>query len=176
MRNVVVAIVFLILLSGGVLYFINSNKNSDNPQSILPDLQTDFSTSTQSASLNNENIRILAGNVATYIEFRQSDYEKALSENKIIFLDFYANWCPICRAEEPEIRAGFDALTQEVSGFRVNFKDPETDENEKKLAEQFNVPVQHTKIILKNGQEFSRSSDTWTLEDFNIAINKALSN
>ena len=72
------------------------------------------------------------GESSLYVEFTQAEYEKALTEDKVIFLDFYANWCPICRAEAPEIKAGFDSLTTDkVAGFRVNFNDDETDEDEK---------------------------------------------
>src|SRR3989344_7353244 len=55
---------------------------------------------------------VLAGSSSPFLEFNKSDYEKALISGKIIFLDFYANWCPICRAETPEIHAGFDSLTE----------------------------------------------------------------
>ena len=119
--------------------------------------------------------KILAGEVSTFTEFRQEDYDKALSENKIIFLNFYASWCPICRAEAPAIHDGFNEIkTDQVAGFRVNFKDSDTDQNERLITQQFNVPIQHTKIIIKNGKEILRSSDTWTKEKFLTEIDKAL--
>ncbi|HLD97198.1 MAG TPA: thioredoxin domain-containing protein, partial [Candidatus Nanoarchaeia archaeon] len=53
-------------------------------------------------------------------EFDQATYDAALKEGKIIFLDFYASWCPICKEEEPEIKAAFNELnTDNVIGFRV---------------------------------------------------------
>src|SRR3989344_8295342 len=39
---------------------------------------------------------LLAGSSSPYLAFTKGDYEKARGENKIIFLDFYADWCPIC--------------------------------------------------------------------------------
>ena len=111
--------------------------------------------------------KVLAGSSSPFLEFNKKDYEKALKSDKIIFLDFYANWCPICRAEEPLINDGFSSLTENrVIGFRVNFNDSDTDEDEKKLAKDFNVPYQHTKVFLKNGEEISRSVDQWDKKRF----------
>lgn len=106
--------------------------------------------------------KVLAGNSSPFLEFKKGDYEKALRSNKIILLDFYANWCPICRAEAPGLHRGFDSLTTDkIVGFRVNFNDSETDSDEKQLAKDFNIPYQHTKVIIKNGQEIARSVDQW---------------
>ncbi len=101
----------------------------------------------------------------SYRAFTQKAYEKALQENKIIFLDFYANWCPICRGEAPELEQGFLQLNNpNVLGFRVNYKDDETDDDEKKLAKEFLISYQHTKVILKNRKEILRDGDVWDKE------------
>jgi|CXWL01.1.fsa_nt_gi thiol-disulfide isomerase/thioredoxin len=117
----------------------------------------------------------LAGRESFYFAFNRDDYQRALDGDKIIFLDFYANWCPFCLAEAPEIAAGFDALeSDQVIGFRVNYNDNETDATEKALARQFAISYQHTKVILRDGQEILRSGDTWTRTDFAREINKIL--
>lgn len=120
--------------------------------------------------------QVIAGSASRYLAFTKADYDKALQAGKIIFLDFYANWCPICRAEAPVIEAGFNGLTtDQIVGFRVNFNDNDTDADEKALAEQFRIPYQHTKVILKNGQEVARYLDQWTKEDFEKEINSVVS-
>ena len=92
------------------------------------------------------NLKQLAKN---FYEFDKESYDAALNEGKYVFLDFYANWCPICKAEEPEIKAAFNELsTGNVVGFRVNYNDDQTDENEKALAKKLGVAYQHTKIVV----------------------------
>lgn len=116
---------------------------------------------------------VLAGEKSPYLEFNKIDYDKALASNKIVFLDFYANWCPICRAEAPELTAGFDSLTSDnVIGFRVNFNDSDTDNDEKTLAKQFEIPYQHTKVILKDTKVALIDSDSWDKSRFEQEIAK----
>lgn len=153
---VVVTIGIVLLVKGpNSLTFVNQNPI------------TSQTSSKEGKRIEGYSGRVLAGSTSVYIEFKKSDYDKALSSGKVVFLDFYANWCPICRAEEPEIHRGFDSLTEnKIIGFRVNFNDSDTDNDEKQLAKDFNVPYQHTKIILKNGNEIFRSVDQWDKERF----------
>lgn len=116
---------------------------------------------------------ILAGSKTLLIDFNKEDYEKALAENKVVFLYFYANWCPICRTEEPILRESFNELDKtNVVGFRVNYKDSDTDSNEVELAKQFGITYQHTKIIIKNGERVLKDGNSWNKEMYINEINK----
>ncbi len=119
--------------------------------------------------------KVISGKSSPFVEFTKAGYDKAISDGKIVFLDFYANWCPICRAEAPIIDSGFNGLTSDqVIGFRVNFNDPETDADEKALASELKIPYQHTKVILVDGKEVFRSTDQWKKEDFDSAMQRVL--
>lgn|SRR3989344_1759231 len=115
----------------------------------------------------------LAGSTSPYYEFAQGDYETALRENKIILLNFYANWCPLCKAEEPDVLAAFNELKNpNIVGFRVNYKDSDTDEVESSLAREFGIPYQHTKVIIQNGEQVLKAPDTWDKQRYLTELRK----
>ncbi|MBR9680426.1 MAG: thioredoxin family protein [Candidatus Altiarchaeota archaeon] len=118
----------------------------------------------------------LAGDKSPYYTFNNTEYQKAISENKVILLHFYANWCGICRAEQTSALRAFNALNVEgMVGFRVNFGDSETDSFEEALAREFNVPYQHTKVIVKNGEVLLKDLNAWNEIVFTQKINEVLS-
>lgn len=112
---------------------------------------------------------------AALLNFVKSDYEKAKRSDKLIVLYFYANWCPICREEFPKMQAAFNELTLDtVIGFRVNYKDSDTDKDEEALAREFGVGYQHTKVFLKNGQRILKAPDSWDQNRYRSEISKIL--
>ncbi len=118
---------------------------------------------------------VLAGTKAKLIDFNKTDYDQALSSGQLVVLYFYANWCPLCKAEFPKMQATFNELdTDGVIGFRVNYNDNETDEYEKDLARQFGVAYQHTKVFLKNGTRILKAPDSWEKSRYLTEIQTAL--
>src|SRR3990167_8737773 len=112
--NVTIWILLVVILIGGGAYFYQQNQSQKEKTMI----------GEKKMKKSRYSGKVLAGKSAPYLEFNQADYDKALKEGKIVLLDFYANWCPICRAEEPNIKQGFNELTNsQVIGFRVNFND-----------------------------------------------------
>ena len=169
-KNLIIVGVVIITLFGFV-FFINQK----------PQIQNENNKPSQPVSLDKSKMisgysgKVLAGNKTPYIIFNKTDYDKAVSDNKIIFLDFYANWCPICRGEAPEIISAFDSLTSDnVVGFRVNYNDSDTDSDEKALAEKLEIPYQHTKVILKNGNILLKNGEVWDKNRFIEEITKVL--
>jgi len=119
--------------------------------------------------------RVLAGTTAPLLEFAKEDYDKALNSDKLVVLYFYANWCPICKEEIPHLEGAFNDLTTDrVIGFRVNYNDSDTDNEERNLAREFGVAYQHTKVLLKNGSRVLKSPETWSKERYLSEINKSM--
>ena len=115
----------------------------------------------ENAAANKES-KVLAGNEAKYMEFSKKEYDQALKNNKKILLNFYANWCPLCAKEQPEAFAAFNEIhNSDIIGFRVNYKDSETDVDEENLAREFGITYQHTKVILVDGKKVLKSPDSW---------------
>lgn len=119
---------------------------------------------------------VLAGSVAPLLDFNQSDYEKATASGKLVVLYFYANWCPVCQRETSEaLYPAFNALSNpDVVGFRVNFSDNQTDDNERALAREFGVAYQHTKVFVRSGERILKSPEEWNTERYATEINAAV--
>ncbi|MBI3304837.1 thioredoxin family protein [Candidatus Parcubacteria bacterium] len=118
---------------------------------------------------------VLAGESAPLLDFTKADYDTAVKSDALVVLYFYANWCPICKAEFPVMQRVFNELsTNKVIGFRVNYNDDQTDNDEQNLAKQFGVAYQHTKVFVKNGQRILKSPEGWDETRYDTEINKAL--
>ncbi|MBI4010141.1 MAG: thioredoxin family protein [Candidatus Aenigmarchaeota archaeon] len=107
--------------------------------------------------------KIIAGTTTKYLRFNKADYQKALNEGKVIYFYFYANWCPICAKERPNILAAFNELNYpNAVGFEVHFNDNEVTPDDEDISRQFGISYQHTSIIHvvgvdKTGKEAFRS-------------------
>lgn len=118
---------------------------------------------------------VLAGTSAPLLDFNKADFDKALASDKLVVLYFYANWCPICRAEFPKMQEAFNELsTDKVVGFRVNYNDSDTDDQERDLAREHGVVYQHTKVFIKNGERILKSPEGWDKERYTKEINNNL--
>lgn len=117
----------------------------------------------------------LAGTAAPLLDFTNADFATAAQSDKLVVLYFYANWCPICREEFPQAQAAFDELaTDQVIGFRVNYRDDQTDADEAALARQHGVAYQHTKVFIKGGQQLLKSPESWPKDRYLAEITSAL--
>jgi thiol-disulfide isomerase/thioredoxin len=122
--------------------------------------------------------KLLAGKNSPLIDFNKTDYEKALEGDKLVVLYFYANWCPTCKVEVKDgLNPAFNTLDgHDVIGFRINYNDDQTDDNERDLAREFGVAYQHTKVFLKNEKRILKSPETWSKSRYLEEINLATSN
>ena len=98
-------------------------------------------------------LQLLAGTDSEYYRFDKAHYEKSIAEGKVVFLDFHANWCPICAREKPRILAAFNELNNpDVVGYQVHFNDRETTADDIEMAKKYGITNQYTKVIVdKNG-------------------------
>ncbi len=79
-----------------------------------------------------------------------SNFEQTIKSNKLVLVDFWANWCGPCRALAPTIVE----LAKEYSG-KVLIGKLDVDENPV-TAEKFQVFSIPTMIVFKYGQEIDR--------------------
>jgi len=113
---------------------------------------------------------------SSYVPFTKAAYGKAKSEGKVIFLEFYANWCPYCAEQKPINEAAFASVQMpvNVAGFQVNYRDSETDADEEALAREFGITYQHSRVILKaDGSVSTKSTGNISEEELIESIRAA---
>ncbi len=116
---------------------------------------------------------ILAGSASPLIDFNKSDYEAALRTNKLVALYFYASQCLVCDEELSPLYEVFNKLEGAATiGFRVNFNDENTDDDERNLAREFGVDAPNAKIFIKNGRRVLKSAESWDKNRYLEEINK----
>ena len=90
-----------------------------------------------------------------YVEYSKTALEKAATDRRVLF--FYASWCPTCRPADANFKENISKIPQDVTVIRVNYNDPETDQEEKDLAKKYGITYQHTFIqIDSTGEEVTK--------------------
>ncbi|MEO0918614.1 MAG: thioredoxin family protein [Pseudomonadota bacterium] len=81
--------------------------------------------------------------------------DRELAAGKTVFIDFAADWCSTCRAQESKIKAlkaENPAYEANVLFVRVDWDDHRNGE----LANRLNIPRRSTLVVLKGDQELGR--------------------
>jgi thioredoxin 1 len=89
--------------------------------------------------------------------FTKEAFAAAAAEGKTILVDFHAPWCPICRAQEPKVKARLNGDYKHVVAFRVDY------DSNVSLRKEMNVAKQSTLILFQGPKEITRLS--YTSED-----------
>jgi thiol-disulfide isomerase/thioredoxin len=90
-----------------------------------------------------------------YIQYSKAALEKAAATRRVLF--FYASWCPTCRPADANFTQNTNKIPEDVTLVRVNYNDPETDQEERDLAKKYGITYQHTFVQIDNtGKEVTK--------------------
>ncbi|MDQ3008868.1 MAG: thioredoxin family protein [bacterium] len=90
-----------------------------------------------------------------YLEYSNAAFDNASSNRRVLF--FYASWCPTCRPADANFKENESKIPEDVTLFRVNYNDSETDQEEKDLAKKYAVTYQHTYVQVDGtGKEITK--------------------
>ncbi|MEK7141298.1 MAG: thioredoxin family protein [Patescibacteria group bacterium] len=94
-------------------------------------------------------------NTPRYGEFSMAAYDQTASKRRVLY--FYATWCPSCKIANSDFTANPSKIPEDVIVLRVNYNDPDTDQDEKGLAKKYGITYQHTFVQVDNtGKEMSK--------------------
>ncbi len=90
-----------------------------------------------------------------YVEYSKGALESKTTDRRVLF--FYASWCPTCKPSDVSFRENASKIPEDVTLIRVNYNDPETDQEEKDLAKKYGITYQHTFVqIDASGKEVTK--------------------
>jgi thioredoxin 1 len=94
-----------------------------------------------------------------------SKFSEIINQDKVVLVDFYADWCGPCKMMSPVLKQVKDNLGNRVSIIKINI-----DKN-LSLATKYQVRGVPTFLLFKNGEQLWRQSGVVQKDDLiNIII------
>ena len=85
------------------------------------------------------------------LELKQDNFEAAISENKVILVDFFAEWCGPCKMQTPVLHKVAEEYAGKIGFGAVNVDDSED------IAAKYGVQSIPTLIVFKDGEVAKRA-------------------
>jgi len=101
--------------------------------------------------------------------YDKAAFDKALAAGGPVIVDFFAGWCPTCKAQKPQVQALLaEPKMKGVTLFIADY------DKEKDLKKDLRVSKQATFVVFKGGKEVGRSTGQTKKEDLAALFGKAL--
>ncbi len=143
-KIIIISFVSLVLISGGLVLFSNSDSNnvssnannsSGNKTSTINEIQQKQSSSTQNL-------------LANYVDYSDSELMKAEGTKRIVF--FHANWCSTCNFFDGQIKE--QGVPEGITILKADF------DKDNVTKKKYGVVIQSTFVLLDDSGEVVK---TW---------------
>lgn len=140
-KNLLIGIVVGVLVLGGVMVVNNQLNNRSSNEAAM--VEEDASMKRDDVMMEKQDgTMIQESSDSRYVEYTNSALEKAADKRRVLY--FYASWCPTCRPADADFRTNLNKFPEDLVLIRVNYNDPDTDQEEKDLAKKYGITYQHT--------------------------------
>ena len=162
----IIAVVILVLVGGGIFVANQQSRKAEETKMSQEKAAMEEKAAMQAkvdaaiikddtAMEKKEDKMMDKSSASRYVEYSKAALDQAASQRRVIY--FYASWCPICRPADADFKANSSKIPQDMTVIRVNYNDPETDQEEKDLAKKYGITYQHTFVqIDSQGKEVAK--------------------
>jgi thioredoxin 1 len=106
---------------------------------------------------------VQTGQMNDFKPYTAEAVKAAMDEGKTTLLFFHAPWCPVCKAQEPKVKAHLNGAHKNVVAFKVDY------DSNLALRKELKVDKQSTLILYQGMKEVARlsyKSDDESIADF----------
>jgi len=151
-KNMMLVIGVLVVILVGVFFvFMNSSKSQNASMMDKEDSASEKNESPEQemmekekgeSMMDKEDDKMMESESGRYVEYSKVTLNSVAKDRRVLF--FYASWCPTCKPTDTSLKANLDKIPEDLTVIRVNYNDPDTDEEEKDLAKKYGITYQHT--------------------------------
>ena len=145
--------VAIVVLSGGV-YFFTATPSQKSMMSKNPQVEVvKENVMVKEVSTEKQGDKMMKK--TKYTQYSKATLDQSIKDKRILF--FYANWCPTCKAADMSFEQNIAKIPADATLIRINYKDTDTDQEEKDLANKYAITYQHTFVQIDGeGKEISK--------------------
>lgn len=164
MKNPIIIVLIVVGILGiGVYTFSKNSSTSDsmmkkdslNVPEQTEALEQGVMEKKEGAMMEKTDDKMMKSGSARYVEYSKAALDGAVNNRRVLF--FYASWCPTCKPTDTDLTTNSSKIPVDVTVIRVNYNDPETDQEEKDLAKKYGITYQHTFVQIDGqGKEVTK--------------------
>lgn len=160
-KGIIVAGIVVLVLVGGGLFI--ANQQSQNAEQAKMAQEKAAITEKEAMQVKEDVSMMKKDSASRYVVYSKSVLDKSLDKRRVLY--FYASWCPVCRPANADFEKNADKIPEDLVVIRINYNDPDTDQEEKDLAKKYGITYQHTFVQIDGlGKEVTRWSGGQTDE------------
>lgn len=146
---IVIGVVVLVLAGGGL--FIASQQSSNTEEAKMVQEKAAIEKKDDSSAGSEQDKMMKKDSASRYIEYSKTVLDQATNKRRVLY--FYASWCPICRPANEDFIKNSSKIPEDTMVIRVNYNDPDTDQEEKDLAKKYGITYQHTFVQIDSKEK-----------------------